>query len=599
MRIDDKLRSRNVELPPTAQPCAVSVGSLGRVIADLDRLNQDTEQDFLRIGGKLAEFMQAIGAISSELTGLADSEQGESASLALTHALDRSTEMRASLGDRDGGLSALRKEIGHLKRALTEFDGIVSAFHTLALLTRIETARLGRAGGDFNQVADDVSLLAGQVQSRVAMALAIADSLIQPIELAMRNISALHAGQAKDLPALISDTQASLSLFRQIQDKAQESSIRLGSQYSAVSNSFKDLIVSLQFHDITRQQVEHVIDVLKRICSESGKGDDNTSRHPRGLSAVLALQSAQLADAGEKFTASVASVEGNLEEIARHVIEMTHESRALAGLSEDDSGSIFLPMEKDCSAILASLGHAADADAAKRAARAGLEETIGKMESPIREIQKIELKMRRVALNARISAYHLGSAGSALDALAGSVQLLASECRDRSEALGSMSEAVTRSRWDEEPTPAGDPRKGAGATAELRLAVDNLHSSSEQSFARIQIIVACGERLAGELTTTRESFKVGSLFARTVARVRGAIEEIGENTPPGPPRDGDEEPEDGFADFVSHYTMQAERDVHDAVNRAAAGTLQMVVPDAAQDSAQGAGNELGDNVEFF
>ena len=116
-----------------------------------------------------------------------------------------------------------------------------------------------------------------------------------------------------------------------------------------------------------------------------------------------------------------------MEEIARHVLEMAHESRAIAGLSEDRNGSIFLPMEKDCGAILTSLGQTATADAATRAAREGLQESIGQMHAPIQEIRKIELRMRRVALNARISAFQLGSSGSALDALAGSVQQLASE----------------------------------------------------------------------------------------------------------------------------------------------------------------------------
>jgi len=599
MRLDDKLMTRNMEMPLMAHPSVVSVGALGQVIADLDQLNQDTELDFLRIGGKLSEFMQAVSVISSELTNLADSEQGECASLALTHALDRSTEMRAALGDRDGGLPVLRKEIGHLKRTLIDFEGTVSAFHMLALLTRIETARLGSAGANFSQVADDVSLLAGQVQSRLVRALAITDSLIKPIELASRDISALQAGQAKDLPALISSTLVSLSSFRQIQIKAQESSIRLASQYGAISDSFKKLIVSLQFHDITRQQVEHVIEVLKRLSFESGRRDDNAPCHPRGISAVLALQSAQLADAGEKFTASVVSVESNLEEIARHVLEMAHESRTLAGFSEDDKGSVFLPMEQGCRAILTNLGHATNADEATQAARAGLEESIGQMLGPIKEIQKIELQMRRVALNARISAFHLGSTGSALEVLAGSVQQLASECRERSELLGSLSETVTRSRWDGEPNPAGDSRKGDGTTGELRSAVENLHSSSEISYARIQVIVSRGDSLVRELSATRKSFTVGSLFAQTVKRARRSIKEIAEKTQLGLPRETSDKQEAGFADFVSHYTMQAERDVHDAVNRAVNETAHMVVPTTVQNFAQGVSDELGDNVEFF
>jgi hypothetical protein len=69
----------------------------------------------------------------------------------------------------------------------------------------------------------------------------------------------------------------------------------------------------------------------------------------------------------------------------------------------------------------------------------------------------------------------------------------------------SMSEATTRSRWEGQPNPAGDPCNGNGTTAELRLAVENLHASSEQSFACIQLIVSRGDSLAGELSATRES----------------------------------------------------------------------------------------------
>ena len=45
--------------------------------------------------------------------------------------------------------------------------------------------------------------------------------------------------------------------------------------------------------------------------------------------------------------------------------------------------------------------------------------------------------------------------------------------------------------------------------------------------------------------------------------------------------------------------MQAERDVHDAVNRAVNETAHMVVPTTVQNFAQGVSDELGDNVEFF
>jgi len=160
MQLTDKLRIRDVGMPLRAKPSPASAQSLGQVIADLGSLNHDTEQGFLSIGGKLAEFMQTVGVISSELTTLANAEHGQQASQALTHALDRSKEMRESLGDRNGGLAGMRQEVGLLKRTLFGFQEIVSTFRTLGLLTRIETARLGSTGVDFSDLAHDVTLLA-------------------------------------------------------------------------------------------------------------------------------------------------------------------------------------------------------------------------------------------------------------------------------------------------------------------------------------------------------------------------------------------------------------------------------------------------------
>jgi hypothetical protein len=543
--------------------------------------------------------MQTVSVISSELAALANAEHGQQASQALTHALDRATEIRAAHGSSDRGLAGMRHEVGLLKRTLSGFQETVSTFRTLGLLTRIETARLGSTGTDFSDLADDVSLLAGQVHAKVASALSIADSLIPPIESAMREISTLEAGQTKDLPALISGTLASLSSFRDVQDRAHESSDRLGAQYGNISDAFKKLIVSIQFHDITRQQVEHVIEVLRRLNSESGKVDGNPSSHPRGTSAVLALQSAQLADAEKKFRASVESVEHNLEGIAMHVLEMANESRALSGVREDGKGSFFLPMEQDCGAILRSLGDTANAESAMRSTRKGLAETIDRMNSPIQEILQIETKMRMMALNARISAFHLGADGSALDVLASSVQELASECRERSDllvvSLGSMSETATRSRDEAGQDPGGVPGNEGGCMDELSIAVKDLHSATEQSFALISQIVARGDCLAEDLVSTRKEFSVGTLFAEAVTRARGSMQEIGDKSQSGLLSDESEESESGLADFMSLYTMQAELDVHESVTRVATGS----VPAEWNSSPSGNAEELGDNVEFF
>ncbi len=564
--------------------------TLGQVISVLEGLNGSTEQHFLQIGGKLVEFMEKVDSISAELTGLASfisGEQGQRSSEALTCALNSSIEMSARYTDRRVGLETIRQDAGRLKRTLSGFQEIVSTFHTLGVLTRVETARLGREGTDFGSLADDVSLLAGNIEERVESARDATARLIPPIESAMQSISALEESQAKDLPSVISNLRASLASFGDTQSRVQRSSARLGARYDAISDTFKKLIVSLQFHDITRQQLEHVIGVLQRLRDEMEGRGGSSSRGRTNVGAVLALQLSQLTDAGEKFASSVASVTCTLGDIAAHVREMTGESRTLTGLSDDDKTSFFVEMEQGCATILASLNHCAGAEAASLATSCGMAETIGQMRDSIEEIRAIEIQMQRMALNGSIRAAHIGAAGDALAVLAGSMQQLAMESRRLAEALiealGSMN-AATR-LTGQGSIPAG---VGVGQHRSLdgvRAAVADFHMSSERSFSLITQIVERGTRLSEDLSATRSGFSVGALFAEALGRARAILAELVEVADPGSPPDSTEELKTRLADFSGHYTMQAERDVHEGITK--------------EEPASVESSETGENVEFF
>ena len=119
-------------------------------------------------------------------------------------------------------------------------------------------------------------------------------------------------------------------------------------------------------------------------------------------------------------------------------------------------------------------------------------------------------------------------------------------------------------------------------------------STSERSFAQIARIVACGERLREDLSTTRQGFAVGALFAAAVSRARGMLQEIGERNPSASSPDGSPAPDLGLHDFATHYTMQSEHDVHDEHQG-----LTTAAPAGQPDALSTEAGELGENVEFF
>jgi hypothetical protein len=314
----------------------------------------------------------------------------------------------------------------------------------------------------------------------------------------------------------------------------------------------------------------------------------------------MALQSKQLADAGERFAASVASVGNSLDRIAANVLDMAGESQTLSGLSGGAENSFFLVMERRCEAIRAALGGCSETQQAARKASDELSETIDWMYGSIEEIRAIEIQIQWMALNACIRADHIGSTGDALGTLAGAMETLAVQSRERSDSLtaavGSIGEAAQGL--------AG--HLGAARTSQRGVSLEaigtvtaDLRSASERSSAEIAQISARCNRLREDISALRDGFSAGALFAQAIGHARDMLREIGGGEYSSAQQDGTGQWKLGLADLAKRYTMQAERDVHEGVAREAAGAEPAAVLNEPAGFVSGEVSELGDNVELF
>jgi methyl-accepting chemotaxis protein len=260
-------------------------------------------------------------------------------------------------------------------------------------------------------------------------------------------------------------------------------------------------------------------------------------------------------------------------------------------------------MERACTAILVNLTHHDKAESGTQSIGSFLTETIGRMHGSMEDIQAIEIQMHLMALNASICAAHIGSQGDALGVIANSMQQRAAESRECSsslvETLDSMGERVARLVGKGESVPGDEHGSNNGGMEEMRLAVAELHSSSERSFAQITQIVVRGSRLGDDLSATQTSFTVGPLFANAMSSAQQRLKQIAEKTPSSLSPNGRPASESGLAEFAAHYTMQAERDVHEGLSRASVATEPVAVLAEVTPSPPVLSDELGDNVEFF
>jgi len=179
-----------------------------------------------------------------------------------------------------------------MHRCFSQFDEIVLSFQVVATLGRIETARLGGSNSDLGHFADEARSYSQSTRERVERALQAAAGLESYIGRAIQHVSEGDSRQLEALPSLVSAIEEALAALRLRQQAASAASLRLADEFTGFTETINGLVEALQFHDITRQQVEHVVDAPhggSTACpSAEVVGVVDLQRHQRSFAGALA-----------------------------------------------------------------------------------------------------------------------------------------------------------------------------------------------------------------------------------------------------------------------------------------------------------------------
>lgn len=583
---------------------AVSV-TASRVAADLEQLNHATEKDFLAVGGKLHEFLSIARQTSSDMGSLIElfsGAQAQQVSQALGRMLERAAGMGARIEQNRQALATVQSLARRVHLAFLRGAETVAVFRALCTLTRIETSRLGDDGSEFGDLAGEVRPLSERIQSTGKAILDAATRLDQSVESVLRKESELAAGEVQQLESLIAGVHESLRAFEDRLERARQASECQFAQHRAIREAMEDLVQSLQFHDITRQQIEHVCQALlgiepgARSVGRSGNGPDS------GVRAILSLQASQLAGAQATFSRSFGQMERDLEGMAARVHEMAEVSRGLLGSSGGEQEAFFQHMEASLSGILRTMGACEGAESATRATAGELAATVRGIRVAIEEIRGVEIQIQRVAVNATIRSAHIGAPGDALMVIADVMHHKALDSNSNTEEVARLLDAIDQAicqaaEGSGAPGSSGDP--GTGQVVDrLRESILELHSSSDTSFTRVHQIAALSSRLSDEIQALRNSLTAGPVFSEVLTRVRAELEQAGAELAPVGPRPA---PSADLENLTKVYTMQSERDVHRAAasGEPAAAFEGSELKTETFGSIHGDAGAYGDNVELF
>jgi hypothetical protein len=573
---------------------------LARVVEDLREMNRVTEADFLAVGEKLMGFLSAARQMRADISQLANfisGDSGERACGTLARVLHHSLEMKERVEEASRALGGMGRSAAALQRCFAGFHEIGLFFQVAATLGRVETARLGGSESGLGHLAAEVRSCTETIQARVEDALQSAAGLQRRIDLAIRRVSERDLQQLQTLPSLVGAVEDALTAFRSRQERANVTSESLSREFAGFSEAIHGLVEAIQFHDITRQQAEHVIEALDRVLRDS-RNRGPTARPSPAEAAVAGLQRQQLLGAAKTFASSVQRIRQELAEAAARGQEMEAEAKTLLGLvAEDQQSSFFAGMERCFAGVLKAVESCAAVEEDATGTTADLQRATGGLQSCLDDIRMIWLQVNRLALNAAIEAIHLGPVAEPLSVVAGSLQNLYAAADRRSDETSDSLAALRGAILSLVPAPAQFPASttppvSQSMVGDLRTSLAELGASSERSLACSRQISGVTANLCADVRTASDSFTAGKLVEETMRRSCDILESIAALCQPGPDR-----ATGGLDHLAARYTMQAERDVH---ARTADPDLPAGSDEELSCGTVPAGTEdLGDGTELF
>ena len=327
---------------------------------------------------------------------------------------------------------------------------------------------------------------------------------------------------------------------------------------------------------------------------------------------ICRIQAAQLAIARDKLTHAVVHIIGSLSGIATDIEAITQQVQGLAGDASQAGKSFLVEMEEYLAAVSGGLDLFGAARQDLVALMQAVAPAIGDMAKFLLDIERIEIAIERIALNACIKAAHLGEEGAALGVLAEATQNLLGDTRQQTQAVsGSLKSIKAAAQQLSLDQGAGEGQVEvdvASLVTDLGTVLKTLDRLNESFIGALTRVDQQGKDLSAGLTraggaiTVHEYAQVG--LDRVIAGIQ-AQEGHFQAQLPEKCQAAELSPDD-LESLRAQYTMVDERTVHDQVLVAASTPLNQEIsaPDNNDDQTTIAGEKdeeanFGDNVELF
>jgi methyl-accepting chemotaxis protein len=397
---------------------------------------------------------------------------------------------------------------------------------------------------------------------------------------------------------VVSTIRSQISALVAMNDKCSHAAHDISGSSAKISRDVHEIVVALQFQDITRQQMEHATEALVNMRSSL---EANAVKAGEAAE-ICALQSAQLVHSSDELLSAVARIAVTLKTVARESEAITAGAHALFQQADLMGHASVESIEHGLNTIATAFSENIDTNRKLIEIMRGVSDDLGEINTFAEDIDYIGSEIRLIALNAIIMAAQAGEAGAGFSVIAQTVKQQSEDICRQAAAITTSIHAITDHVAELQAflTEDGEGEaEGSGADkrrGELEKAIVRLNEVTCNATDILSRTDEASERLAsliGEALSALESRDVArTLKGEVIPRLDRLVATLSAGN-------NDISQGDGIARLNRRYTMESERNIHRrfaVITPASAGGNREVA--ASTNDASGK-DGLGDNVEFF
>lgn len=576
---------------------------LGGIDEALKNLASSSEKDFLDIGARLQDIYSRATTMAELGASVVQVMTGEKITNAIEGLSTILEELKGHLDNSESGFDKISKGLADYRKTLKEVTSYLEKFRMLVLnldmlgfFTRVENAHVFSGDTGFAALTNDVKALSRRIFDKSTQIQSKAGGLSILITQALAEFFKFKENHRSHALTMLNHSVTNHKLLVSKHHSATESAHRISGKSRQIKGEMGDIVSSLQFHDITSQQIGHVSEVIESLQHSVNSGTLSDAEKTGIISEVCALQISQLGNSKKAVYTAVESVIKSLSRIAGGVQDLLDETRKVSWASDIEGLSFMEELDFGISTVIECLDENITEQTGLTNTMSAVSSMVSEMSVFVEEIENLGLNLQLIALNARIKAAHMGKEGAALDTISGSIYELSKDSRTDTSVLSHMLTSVVNiaEQFDLnlENMHSGQEKSVEALVENLRDLLYSLHDMNDSVFTTLIQMNTLGESLIEDIGKITSGITVHHEIQDVVEDVMGELEELRCEAKGMHPQERRSKSSSFVDELQKYYTMESEYTIHSDHLKPRNAPNSMAV-------SKSSASEYGDNVELF